>query len=115
MAGKPPHSTQFISERNIHLHTETATNTASHAAAHIGGRRDIVIDTQPKGDTAATVAIVSISDQDWYISRTHGVYHIPACPKAAPSTERAGDRSGDRPADAPGDPTPASTRFMRYC
>jgi hypothetical protein len=43
-----------------------------------GGRRDISIETQPKGDTAATVAIASISDQDWYISRTHGVYHIPA-------------------------------------
>ena len=43
-----------------------------------GGRRDILIETQPKGDTAATVAIASISDQDWYISRTHGVYHIPA-------------------------------------
>jgi hypothetical protein len=64
------------------LQTETATNTASHPAAHISGRRDIVIDTQPKGDTAATVAIASISDQDWYISRTHGVYHIPACPKS---------------------------------
>jgi hypothetical protein len=46
-----------------------------------GGRRDISIETQPKGDTAATVAIASISDQDWYISRTHGVYHIPACAK----------------------------------
>ena len=69
-------------ERNIHLHTETATNTASHPSAQSGGRRDIIIDTQPKGDTAATVAIASISDQDWYISRTHGVYHIPACPKA---------------------------------
>jgi hypothetical protein len=66
------------------LHTETATNTASHPAAHSSGRHDIVIDTQPKGDTAATVAIASISDQDWYISRTHGVYHIPACPKPVP-------------------------------
>jgi hypothetical protein len=46
-----------------------------------GGRRDILIETQPKGDTAATVAIASVSDQDWYISRTHGVYHIPACAK----------------------------------
>ncbi len=46
-----------------------------------GGRRDILIETQPKGDTAATIAIASISDQDWYISRTHGVYHIPACAK----------------------------------
>jgi hypothetical protein len=73
------------------LHTETATNTASHPSAQIGGRRDIIIDTQPKGDTAATVAIASISDQDWYISRTHGVYHIPACPKVANSEEGATD------------------------
>ena len=34
-----------------------------------------------KNNKAATVCIASISDQDWYISRTHGVYHIPACPK----------------------------------
>lgn len=49
-----------------------------------GGRRDVLVETQPKGDTAATVAIASISDQDWYISRTHGVYHIPACAKGEP-------------------------------
>lgn len=35
-------------------------------------------------DTAATVTIASLSDQDWYISRTHGVYHIPACAKGQP-------------------------------
>jgi hypothetical protein len=73
------------------LHTETATNTASHPAARIGGTRDIVIDTQPHGDTAATVAIASISDQDWYISRTHGVYHIPACPKPSVSASSAAE------------------------
>ena len=28
-----------------------------------------------------TATIASISDQDWYVSRTHGVYHIPACAK----------------------------------
>lgn len=39
---------------------------------------------QSKDDTAATVSIGSISDQDWYISRTHGIYHIPACPKGEP-------------------------------
>jgi hypothetical protein len=49
-----------------------------------GGRGNIVIETQPKGDTSATVAIASISDQDWYISRTHGIYHIPACAKPEP-------------------------------
>jgi hypothetical protein len=42
-----------------------------------GSRRDILIETPAKYDTALTVAIASISDQDWYISRTHGVYHIP--------------------------------------
>jgi hypothetical protein len=66
------------------LTTETATNTASHPAAHAGGRRDILVETRAKGDTAATVAIASISDQDWYISRTHGVYHVPACAKTEP-------------------------------
>jgi hypothetical protein len=88
-------------ERKIHLHTETATNAASHPSAQSGGRRDIIIDTQPRGDTAATVAIASISDQDWYISRTHGVYHIPACPKAASSGERTPDGSGDAAAPPP--------------
>ena len=50
--------------------------------SHFGSARSsTIVDTQPKGDTAATVTIASISDQDWYISRTHGVYHIPACVK----------------------------------
>jgi hypothetical protein len=39
------------------------------------------VDTRAKGDTAATVAIGSVSEQDWYVSRTHGIYHIPACAK----------------------------------
>jgi hypothetical protein len=76
------------------LPTDTIT-TAAHLAqsdvprplsqfASTGG--EMRIDTQPKGDTAATVAIASISDQDWYISRTHGVYHIPACAKPTPET-----------------------------
>jgi hypothetical protein len=47
-------------------------------------RRDILVDTRPKGDTAATVAVASISDQDWYVSRTHGVYHIPSCAQGEP-------------------------------
>jgi hypothetical protein len=55
--------------------------TPRNAAGYAGGRREIIVDTQPKGDTAATVAIASISDQDWYVSRTHGVYRIPACAK----------------------------------
>ncbi len=33
-------------------------------------------------DDSAT--IVSISDQDWYISRTYGVFHIPASEKGKP-------------------------------
>jgi hypothetical protein len=49
-----------------------------------GMRRDILIDTAARGDSAATVSIGSISEQDWYISRTHGVYHIPACVKGQP-------------------------------
>jgi hypothetical protein len=47
--------------------------------SHFGSARSsTIVDTQPKGDTSATVTIASISDQDWYISRTHGVYHISA-------------------------------------
>jgi len=61
-----------------------ASTTAPQAARDFSGRRDILVDTRPKGDTAATVAIASISGQDWYISRTHGVYHIPACPAGEP-------------------------------
>lgn len=34
--------------------------------------------------TAATATIASISDQDWYVSRTYGVFHIPACAKGEP-------------------------------
>lgn len=82
----------------------TEIQTAAHLAqsdvprplSHFGsGRRETIIDTQPKGDTAATVAIASISDQDWYISRTHGVYHIPACAKqAGPPGPRQGEPGG---------------------
>ena len=53
--------------------------------SHFGSARSsTIVDTQPKGDTSATVTIASISDQDWYISRTHGIYHIPACSKSEP-------------------------------
>jgi hypothetical protein len=51
--------------------------------SHFGSNRGIV-DTQPRGDINATATIVSISDQEWHISRTHGVYHIPACEKSEP-------------------------------
>ena len=45
------------------------------------GPRNLFEETRSGGDGPSTVVIASISDQDWYISRTHGVYHIPACPK----------------------------------
>jgi hypothetical protein len=48
------------------------------------GPRNILEETRPCGDTVTTIVIASISDQDWYISRTHGVYHIPACSKGEP-------------------------------
>jgi hypothetical protein len=54
------------------------------ATAGQRGPRNILEDTRASSDTAATAAIASISDQDWYISRTHGVYHIPACAKGEP-------------------------------
>jgi hypothetical protein len=70
------------------LHNEAAqtanltSGDAPRPLSHFGsGQRDVFIETQKKSDTAATVTIASISDQDWYISRTHGVYHIPACAK----------------------------------
>ena len=45
-----------------------------------GGKRDILPRAvDPATDATATIA--SVSDQDWYISRTHGVYHIPVCGK----------------------------------
>ncbi len=84
--------------------TETATNAASHPASFAGHRRDIRIETEPKGDTAATVAIASISDQDWYISRTHGVYHIPGCVKKSEPAEQeslAADSPGGAQAPNP--------------
>lgn len=60
------------------------SNKQQSAPGYAGARRDVLLETRPKGDTAATVAIASISEQDWYVSRTHGVYHIPACAKNEP-------------------------------
>ena len=51
------------------------------SAPREASRREILPATPAGRDTASTVTIASISDQDWYISRTHGVYHIPACAK----------------------------------
>ena len=50
-------------------------------AAALTGRREVIVDTRSKGDGGANATVASTSDQDWYISRTHGVYHIPACAK----------------------------------
>jgi hypothetical protein len=50
-------------------------------AAALTGRREVIVDTRSKGDEKAVAVVASISDQDWIISRTHGVYHIPACAK----------------------------------
>lgn len=64
------------------MRTETTSSAKTPPIAH-GPRREIVFENTVKSDTAATVSIASISDQDWYVSRTHGVYHIPACPMAS--------------------------------
>jgi len=70
------------------LPTETVTpekltgSDVPRPLSHFGSsRRDILPPAALPADTASTVTIASISDQDWYISRTHGVYHIPACVK----------------------------------
>jgi hypothetical protein len=57
------------------------TATASTATRGPVTRHDIVPGSVSQHDTAATVSIASVSDQDWYVSRTHGVYHIPGCAK----------------------------------
>jgi hypothetical protein len=63
------------------VRTETISAAGIPPAAHgLGARREIAPENTA-ADTAATVSIASISDQDWYVSRTHGVYHIPACAK----------------------------------
>ncbi|MGA3294336.1 MAG: hypothetical protein ABSE45_10195 [Candidatus Acidiferrales bacterium] len=78
------------------MSTETAPATASSLTgsdiprplSHFGSsRRDILPAPPAHTDTASTVTIASISDQDWYISRTHGIYHIPACPKPGASDQ----------------------------
>jgi hypothetical protein len=45
------------------------------------GRREMPHITRSPSNGVASVTIASVSDQDWYISRTYGVYHIPACAK----------------------------------
>ena len=51
------------------------------ATAERGSRRDVLPLKKDPSTNEATVTIASISNEDWYISRTYGVYHIPACPK----------------------------------
>ena len=76
------------------MKTEAASHASPTPAAHgFGIRRDILADPVPR-DTAATVSIASISDQDWYVSRTHGVYHIPACARPAAAGSRQGEPAG---------------------
>ena len=38
----------------------------------------------PGESREATVSIVNLSDQDFYVSRTYGIFHIPACAKGEP-------------------------------
>jgi zinc-ribbon domain len=79
--------------------TENPDFVAGLAAPHalrVGEPRNILADTAAKGDTSATVAIASISDQDWYISRTHGVYHIPACPRRQSAKGSGEERLSDK-------------------
>ena len=61
-----------------HTSTSPAPAPRDFAADARRGPRDILVETRSNGDASATAAIASISDQDWHISRTHGVYHIPA-------------------------------------
>jgi hypothetical protein len=68
-----------------HLSTSVPAAPAARDFAVDARRpRDILVETRSNGDASATAAIASISDQDWHISRTHGVYHIPACAKGEP-------------------------------
>ena len=79
------------SQRQIARDLRLSRNTVQRILAEIDRQRAGV-------DTAATVSIASISDQDWYVSRTHGVYHIPTRP-VAPRECRA--HSGAHRQDAP--------------
>src|SRR5579862_9471138 len=62
----------------------TAAATSEPVPNRYGGAGIGRSNTEGMSDRATTVAIASISEQDWYVSRTHGVYHIPACPKGTP-------------------------------
>jgi hypothetical protein len=66
----------------------TAAPAARDFAADARRPRDILVETRSNGDPSATAAIASISDQDWHISRTLGVYHIRARTGRAVRTRR---------------------------
>lgn len=74
-------TTRLIASQNHAENPDFVPGLAAPHALRVGEPRNILVETAARGDTSATVAIASISDQDWYISRTHGVYHIPACPR----------------------------------
>jgi hypothetical protein len=76
-------------------------------------RREILPASRAERDTASTVTIASISDQDWYISRTHGVYHIPACPKKEPpgSPQKEAEGKTGSPGPRPGGPEGAALPY----
>jgi hypothetical protein len=63
-------------------------------AAALTGRREVIVDTRGTG-AMGSVTVASVSDQDWYISRTHGVYHIPACKKGEPYAKLRIEPRGD--------------------
>ena len=72
-------------EESEHV-SDTNTAAASPAISHnrFGDANVLRAETGSGTDKSTTAAVASISDQDWYVSRTHGVYHIPACPKDQP-------------------------------
>ena len=82
----PPKGTP-LDHRNIHKRRVTSRILCRPTGATFASK------PKPKGDTAITATIASISDQDWYISRTHGVYHIPARAQSP--------RNQDTPPDEP--------------
>lgn len=62
--------------------SETNLGSVPAASQNRYGEAGLLRTELPAANEKPTTAtIASISDQDWYVSRTHGVYHIPACAK----------------------------------
>src|ERR1700734_4142250 len=61
------------------LNTETVVQTTYPPTTRSGFGS--YLNNQVNSDAQRTAAIASVSDEDWHFSRTHGVYHIPACAK----------------------------------